>query len=68
MFKGPWELTCTEDMEVNDRLAFVKGQTYRVKDKFPGDDGTVETGVWEMVSDGRLIDVSLEQRERHFSA
>lgn len=60
-----WNLECIK--EFNDGFkTFVEGQTYGVKDKFVGDDGTVETGYWEVRNNGWLSSISLEDRNEHF--
>jgi len=69
--KEVWELTCIKDM-IEPRPTFhvfVKGTKYRVKDKFVGDDGTFETGHWEMKAEyGNMRSISAEVREEYFKA
>ena len=45
--KGSWQLKCIKDLD-KGYFQFKSGNTYDVKDKFPGEDGTLESGYWEV--------------------
>lgn len=64
--KGSWQLKCVRDLD-KGYFQFKSGNTYDVKDKFPGEDGTLESGYWEVKSGtGSLFDISKEERDKHF--
>ena len=64
--EGVWELHCSRDY-TDGYHNFRAGETYKVKDKFPGVDGELESGIWE-VKDGKggLVNISRECREKYF--
>lgn len=65
--KGYWQLKCIRDLD-KGYFQFKSGNTYDVKDKFPGEDGTLESGYWEVKSGtGSLFNVSKEERETNTS-
>ena len=66
MNSGSWKLECTKDLTIS-YMKFEKGEQYDVKDKFPGDDGTLATGDWEVkTGKGGLINISSKLRSNHF--
>lgn len=62
---GVWNLTCKKSFTYRG-LAFNQGQTYRVKDKFPGPTGSLEDGYWEISCGGSLVSLSAQQRLEYF--
>lgn len=62
-----WRIYCIKDFEASNYVKFEAGHYYHVKDKFPGPDGTVETGIWE-VKDGHggLVNIDQEARNTYF--
>ena len=66
MYGGNWKLKCTGDIVIS-YMTFKAGHTYDVKDKFPGEDGTVETGDWEVkTGTGGLVYISKNLRDQYF--
>lgn len=64
--KGPWKLKCIKNFDIG-YFKFKYGKTYEVKDKFPGLDGTLESGYWEVKSGtGSLFSLSKEERDQYF--
>lgn len=45
--RGKWELKCKIPFEANC-IEIPVGTVLGVKDKFAGEDGTVETGIWQV--------------------
>lgn len=60
--KGSWKLRCKSDYTRN-YITFIHGVEYQVKDKFPGEDGTIENGDWE-IKDGRGGLITMTKAER----
>lgn len=64
--KGSWKLKCIKDFSCG-YFKFKAGNTYDVKDKFPGEDGTLESGYWEVKSGtGSLFSLSRKERDKYF--
>lgn len=64
--KGTWQLKCIKDLD-KGYFQFKSGNTYDVKDKFPGEDGTLESGYWEVKSGtGGLFNLSPAERKKYF--
>lgn len=64
---GKWVLHCTKTFKIG-YSTFESGKDYNVKDKFPGADRTIETGIWE-VKDGHggLVNIDMEKRKEYFA-
>lgn len=61
-----WSILCKKELCAN-YTKFIPGNTYGVKDKFTGPDGSLDTGIWE-VKDGHggLVNIDRETRDNHF--
>lgn len=64
--RGSWKLRCIKQYKIG-YVTFDKGNTYEVKDKFPGEDQNINSGVWEVKNGhGGLVDISKEIRDEYF--
>ena len=68
MFEGPWNLKCIKTFTIHGLYTFKEGCTYRVKDKFPDDNGNIDKGIWEIVNSGSLFNIGYDVRIKHFVA